>query len=243
MCTSDPQELRRVGERCDFTMLSFRKHYPVPDGALLVAHSDRARARVAVLSHALSAESTSSVPDEVLRSKVLAKVKRYAWCSSARPVDDPQCNGLAESQASEALVDTATQTPQTDGRPGSIASAVFINQRSVSRDANAVGRRCREFVARLEAQVVPGLQVPLRDCRGFGVPLLVNDREVYRSLAAQRGLFLPTHWQMTDAARGCLVARTWHERELTVPVPAWSGDDDTRYLADTLVELWRSLRS
>ena len=113
MCAPDPRLLREAAARCDLTILSFRKHYPVPDGALLIAHSDRARQHLRALSEAKPHRGNGTA-DRAVVAKLAAKVMRHAWLRSVRLSDDPRRNGLAESRASEARIDQATTEAEAD---------------------------------------------------------------------------------------------------------------------------------
>lgn len=236
MCLPDPRGLRGSGQRCDVTIFSFRKHYPVPDGALLLAHSDRARERLEAVRRAASLHAAGV--NEALFQKVRAKVKRYAWRASGRLLDDPEVNGLPESVASEGLIDQAAASAAADLLPGSTASAVFLHRTDLSHDSDEVAIRARALVERLAIAAHDAVQMPFRDCRGIGVPLLVEPRSTWRDQAARRGIFLPVHWPAHEAAVPCPVARRWHEQELTLPTPAWATRDETRDMGEMLARLW-----
>lgn len=229
MCAPDPDGVRAAARRCDITVLSFRKHYPVPDGALLVAHSARARRQLRAIEPRVAVRGTV-VQDEAIRQKVLAKRGRGIWRSSPNMVDDPVVNALAESVASEVLVDQVADSREADYVSGSAASAAFLERANLDRDADRVEALSNLLVARLSARGTD-VALPLTDCRGLGVPMLVSDPAGVRRRLMPWGVFLPSHWPAGGLLPACPTARSWHRHELTMPISSRMSDDDAEYLA------------
>ena len=239
MCFPDPEGLRGVEERCDLTVLSFRKHYPVPDGALVVAHSPRAQEALRRAHGRRVSRDAADAAALAARSKVFAKRKRLAWRASGHLIDDPAVNALPESQHSERLVDRVADALEADYLPGSGASAAFLLRADLGGDAGDVGRRSRWLVERLTGESDSSSEIPIKDCRGIGVPLLVHNRAAVQECAAGQGVFLPVHWPWGGTPMVCQTARQWHEQELTLPTPARVFRGEASYLADVMRAMWR----
>lgn len=240
MCFPDPESAPLWEGRCDFALLSFRKHYPVPDGALLIACSDRAQEALSRCSKKFSGEGDDR--DSAVRRKVLAKVKRHAWLLACPLVDDPELNGVKESISSEAILDMVADSPDTDSLPGTTASASYILGRGLARDAREVRAKSRMVVNELLRAGSPGMTLNLRDCGGVGVPLLVDERELFRRKAAEAGVFLPVHWPSPEGMPVCPSVRHWYAHEVTVPIILGASAGDEAFLVDVLRQSYRALR-
>src|SRR3989338_9496030 len=213
MCFPDPCSVPLREGRCDFIIISFRKHYPVPDGALLIACSDRARQRMAELKDNYYSSGEGEQDGAVLE-KVLAKVRRHEWLSSHPIVDDPALNGRNESIASEHVLDAFAAAPASDSLPGTSASARYLLGRSLMQDACSVKLRCQDIIDGLRAAGISESVLRLNDCSGIGVPLLVNGREKLKESMSAKGIFLPVHWPVGEISRVCSSARDWYAKEI-----------------------------
>lgn len=238
MCFPEPGDASRWRARCDFALFSFRKHYPVPDGALLVACSDRARERLARCPASDDAgEGVGS--DPAIRQKVLAKVKRHAWLAAPVIVDDPAWNGRRESLTSEGLVDRAASSPGADARAGTLASARWVLEHDLAHDARDTATRSRSVASGLRSALGSTVVPDLGDCRGVGVPLLVEHRDAFRARAAERGIFLPVHWPARDGAQTRPSVQRWYAREVTVPILGGGSADAAAFLVEALADVYR----
>ena len=231
MCAPDPSAWPRVANRCDVAVLSFRKHYPVPDGALLLAYSSRARERLAEWRPRHRGQDVGMM-GSLVRQKVRAKLQRYAWRSAAPLADDPARNGLTESIASEQALEATSDSRAGDGERATAASAGYLMRRPLAADATTLRRRLRSVVDALRGMAGRAMTVGLDDGGGVGVPVLVKAREAVRAKAAERGLFLPIHWPRFegDMAESCPSAGRWYAEELTLPVGACQSEDDVSFL-------------
>lgn len=204
----------------DFILYSFRKSYPVPDGALLIAVSERARAL-------MPAAQPVGPASAAVRAKVAAKVARWRWLSQRPCPDDSSVNGLDACVQSERMIDKAADCDDLDFATGSAGSARWLLGRDAGADL-ATARRCATAIIDA-AQARWGKEgIGLSDAVGPGVPVLVPQRAAVRSQAARRGIFLPVHWPRAgDFPLGVTAAR-WYGNELTFPSgPMHSADDWT----------------
>ena len=229
-----PVSAADAAARCDFLMYSLRKSYPVPDGAPLVACSERAREALSTWR----ARASGPAPDEPegpLRVKVLAKVKRHAWVTSRPLVDDPDLNGLRESVASESLISAMDADNRADARAGSRASAAYILARDLARDGRTVRDRSRAFVEALH-HTLRGT-FPLHDCTGIAVPVLLDGRRDFLANGRAQGIFLPVHWPRDESVPLGADVRRWYEAEIGLPTLPASPPEDVDYLIRRLATL------
>tara|TARA_B100000315_G_scaffold259837_1_gene317584 strand:- start:1092 stop:2312 length:1221 start_codon:yes stop_codon:yes gene_type:complete len=239
MCFPDLSCLIGAEERCDFALLSFRKHYPVPDGALLVACSERAREALGDQSRACSFGRLDA--QLAIRKKVRAKVKRHAWLSASPFVDDPLWNARNESVVSEMYLDSIADSKAIDFLPGTTASARYILERDLVCDAHDVRRWSRVVVDGVRSIDRLNMTVNVEDCCGIGVPLLVANRDAFKAVAAENGIFLPVHWPRYDENQVCLSVQFWYMREVTVPIASGGSEDDIVFLLDMVARFCREL--
>lgn len=213
-----------AARRCDFIAYSLRKSYPVPDGAPLVACSDRARAELADWRQKGGTAATAA-GRRALRLKVEAKLKRHAWISGRPVVDDPERNALKESRNSETLISTAESAGGAAALlVGSAASAAYMLGRDLARDGQAVRARARTLVEAFSD--LPSGALPLDDCAGIAVPLLADDRESFRAAARARGVFLPAHWPRDKTVPVNAAVARWYAQEVSLPtMPARPAAD------------------
>lgn len=233
-----PVSAADAAARCDFLMYSLRKSYPVPDGAPLVACSERAREALSTW-RASAPGPAPGEPEGPLRVKVLAKVKRHAWVTSRPLVDDPGLNGLRESVASESLINSGWAMDadnRADARPGSQASAAYILARDLAEDGRTVRDRSRAVVEALH-HTLSGT-FPLQDCTGVAVPVLLDGRRDFLANGRAQGIFLPVHWPRYETVPLGADVRRWYEAEIGLPTLPASPPEDVDYLIRRLATLY-----
>jgi len=204
---------------------------------LLVACSDRAREVMGDRSNAYSVGQVDV--QRAIRQKVLAKVKRHAWLSVSPFVDDPLRNGRNESVSSEACLDIVADSKDADSLPGTTASARYILERNLVCDVRDVRKRSQLVVDGLRSIEHSKITANVEDCCGIGVPLLVANRDAFRSMAAENGIFLPVHWPRHEAMQAYVSVQFWYMREVTVPIVPGGSEDDIVFLIDMLARLCR----
>ncbi len=229
-----PVSATDAATRCDFIIYSLRKSYPVPDGAPLIACSERAREALS-LWRATAPETMPGDAGRPLRVKVLAKVKRHAWVTSRPLVDDPGLNGLRESVASESLISAMDADNRADARPGSVASAAYILARDLAEDGRTVRDRSRAFVEALH-HTLRGT-FPLHDCTGIAVPVLLDGRRDFLANGRAQGIFLPAHWPRDESVPLGADVRRWYTAEIGLPTLPASPPEDVEYLIRRLATL------
>jgi len=230
----EPLNTGDAAKRCDFMIFSFRKCYPVPDGAILVACSERARDAVSQKQPDNTAPPLQDT-EQCVREKVMAKVKRHNWLTSGNLVDDPSLNGLDESIKSEALIDDAKSNCDADAQSGSWASAAYIMGRDLIEDRQTVCQRAETIVQGLGSN--PALEIPLGDCTGIAVPMLTADRDRFLEQARRQGIFLPAHWPRDGSIPAGAGSNRWFEREVSLPtLPATRGAD-IDFMIDRLCQI------
>lgn len=219
-----PVDATDAARRCDFILYSLRKCYPVPDGAPLIACSERAREAMAKWRQKHREYALGGAPDPALENKVRTKIKRYQWLSNRPIVDDEAHNARAESVASEDLIDHAADANGADATRGSRATAAYMLGRDLTADRQAVDARARKLVEALASRIEANF--PLPDCVGIAVPLLVKRRTPFLESLRQEGLFLPAHWPKEDAIDAGATAGRWYDGEVSLPtLPASPGQD------------------
>ncbi len=231
MALPEQVKISNSAKRCDFMIFSLRKSYPVPDGAALVACSDRAlEAMSRWRTTALETKDGDSA--RCVREKVLAKVRRHDWLNSGRLVDDPAANGLRESIASEAFIDDLNADNSTDSLGGSAASAAYFMSRDKATDRRTVHARAQSIVEGLRGD--PSVKAPLKDCTGIAVPVLLHDRDKFTKEARSQGLFLPVHWPKENEIPDRTETRRWYEEEVGIPTLATSSPRDIDFMIERL---------
>jgi hypothetical protein len=215
-------------------IFSFRKCYPVPDGALLVACSERALEALARWRTDTAATPLKGT-DKCVREKVMAKVKRHNWLTSGKLIDDPTLNGMNESIASEALIDETETGCNADARPGSSASAAYILGRDMNKDRQIVRERAQKIVEGLRPN--PTVEFPLDDCTGIAVPMLLDDRNRFLDKSRQQEIFLPTHWPRDGSIPVNAGITRWYEDEVSLPTLPASPAADIDFMIDRLCQI------
>lgn len=234
MAFPDPGSVMAYGDRCDFCVLSLRKVYPIPDGAVLIACSDRA---VEALQQWRSTHQTRdpSKGDNVVRAKLRAKAQRSSWLHSGKLIDEPNISGLRASAESEGLVNEIATEAGEDGAAGSQGSLRYLATRDFKADLVTI-RKHRQTI--LDAVGDAGCRdISGADGAGGGgvaVPMRSAARDALRQRIAKEGIFLPVHWPVHDLIALSSVAVDWHAMEISLPtLPTWS-EDDVAYLCDRL---------
>lgn len=201
----------------DFVIYSLRKHYPVPDGAMLIAVSDRAREAFARRPHFSVDPAAREVAARAVFAKLAAKAARWRWCHAAPIVDDPDGNGLADCVSSEHALDAVAFDRACDGIPASAGSARLMLGRDPALDMEhtmaligQLAAACRENLS--------SLALPVADAGALGLPILVEQRSALRARAAASGLFLPVHWPRDARIPPAGAAERWYAEEVTLPL-------------------------
>ena len=223
-----------AARRCDFAILSFHKQYPVPDGALLVACSDRARTVLNRFDRTSRIRPATASEHAHLTKKVSAKRKRAAWIASLPNVDDAELNGLRESAESEAALDQWRDTAEADYVAGSRGSALIIQSRDVQADLGALQRKGEFLLSLLKGRQWSSVSVPLVPGAGIGVPIWSNRRDEIRAAAGDSGVFLPVHWPEHEFFPLADNDLKWLQNEITLPTHLHISDADTRHMVDAI---------
>ena len=219
--------------RCDFAIFSLRKTYPVPDGAVLYACSDRARD--ALSGFVRNSEPPGLKTDDAIREKVMAKNRRYSWLNTPPIYDDLARNGLKESVASEMRVNDVANNTSLDALPGTAASARYLLSRDPDRDRVVIARRSRVLFEKLSE--CDRAIMPFEACLSTNVPLLVDGRSDFLADAKNGGLFLPVHWPREETIKTGSAADNWYRNEVSIPVLPQTDEADFQYLVDTLMSV------
>ena len=231
MAFPDPATAASYMGRCDFCVLSLRKIYPIPDGAVLIACSDRAMDALDSWQRS-NRLPDSSGSDAVVRARIKAKGQRASWLRSGHLVDEPGISGLHASIQSEGLVNETAADPGEDAVAGSEGSLRYLATREIETDL-AIIHRHRKTIADALADTVCEDNC-IGDGVGIAVPIRAAARDALRQRAAEDGVFLPVHWPVHDLISLSPMAAHWHATELSLPtLPTWS-EDDVGYLCDRL---------
>jgi hypothetical protein len=231
MAFPEQVDISNGAKRCDFMFFTLRKSYPVPDGAPLVACSDRALEAMSRW-RTTARETEDGDSARCVREKVLAKVRRHDWLNSGHLVDDPAANGLRESIASEAFINDLNADKSTDTLFGSAASAAYFMSRDKATDRRTVHARAQTIVERLRGE--PSVKVPLKDCTGIAVPIMLQDRDKFVKDARSQGIFLPVHWAKENDIPDKTETRRWYEEEVGIPTLATSSPGDIDFTIERL---------
>ncbi len=231
MAFPDAAGLAAAAGRCDFLVLTLRKIYPVPDGAVLVACSERAAAVLSRWKEEYRPPDADAA-DRAVRAKVLAKVKRHDWISAAPMADRPADNAVVEADASEALVNAVAGVETEDGLPGSAGSEAYVLRRELDADFTLVKDRSRRLTEALP-DLVPG-SLPLPDCAGIAIPMLIDERSQFLGRASADGIFLSVHWPRHPAVTPGAAARRWYEQAVSFPLLPARPDADIAHLLSRL---------
>ena len=226
-----PVPVSEGAKRCDFILYSLRKTYPVPDGAPLVACSERAREVLFQWR-----KRTRMPPAEnyrrAIRKKIEAKMKRHTWLTGQSLMDDPTLNGVRESEASESAICSLEMTNYTEGLTGSVSSAAYIIGRDLAKDGKAIKKRSKAIMDGLR-NVLDG-EFPLTDCLGIAVPLLQEDREGFLRAARTQGIFLPVHWPRDKTIQVNRNVARWYGTEISLPTMLAQPAKQVDYLISCL---------
>ncbi len=226
--------------RCDFIITSFRKNYPVPDGAVLVGVSERAQEALSLYKQRQITRQNMGALQDVILEKVAAKYKRHRWIQGEVILDDLEVNGLRECIASEKAIDLFANDMTFDVDPGNANSAGWLAGQSFDKDYQKLKKRTKMVVEmfRGDARNV----IPVTDAIGLGLPLLIEKRDLFLDAAAEKGIFLPIHWpcdgaMMQNIQSQCTVARHWYTREVTLPILPYHDDSEFEFALNELVPL------
>lgn len=234
----DPAAVPHFSERCDFAIISMRKIYPVPDGSVLVACSDRAASALDRWNKS-KPETGALADDAVIRNKVRAKLTRDAWLCSGDLVDDAARSGFRECSAAETAIDNLVRDTTLDGIAGSTGTLKYLAGRDPSADIDTV-RRHRAAILDIVREC-PDVSAIISDGIGIAIPVQISGRDRLRRSISHDGVFLPVHWPRHDHIEVSSAAAQWHDAEISMPtLPVWK-DADTSYLCDRFVSACREL--
>ena len=207
-------------EQVDYYVSSIRKSIGICDGALVLSKKPTNK-------HYIDAEA----PDFAILRKGAQKAKsRYAYSKSQNDKDV----FLSELRHGEEMIDKLDCV-----HPISELAVKMIE--SINGEDIAYARRenMKHLWGLLDGKVemVPGLERCF-DGSPFSLPILVENRDEVQKKLAQRGVYAPVLWPISDAARKvCEVSAYVSDRMLSLPIDQRYNYDDIEDIASIVLAI------